>query len=167
MSTGHSRVSSTRESNHEKGLHDGNIHYNIFLHMLWRLWICSFWKCYTRKSLDRLWVLWALLAYWPCQCLHYHSFGWRVPGTTLTYQNWLVLINNFRRGIVETQFYFNLTQTCAVVYKNQAIIWCAILWSFLWSVQNWIWYLVSVTYTYIFCPCCYYLTNHMQARLIG
>jgi len=67
---GHSRVSSTRKSDHEKGLNGCNLHHNILLLVLWMLWICSFWTSHTRKSLNRpfarFWVLWAFLARWPC-----------------------------------------------------------------------------------------------------
>lgn len=66
LSEGHFGVSSTREQDHEKGLNDCYLDYNILLPLLCLLRICSFWKSNTRKPLDRVWLLWALLAHWLC-----------------------------------------------------------------------------------------------------
>lgn len=66
LSEGYFSFSTTRKQDHEEGIHDGNLHYNILLPLLWILWICSIWKQYAWKSLDRVWVLWALLAHWLC-----------------------------------------------------------------------------------------------------
>lgn len=54
---GHSEGTSTREPDHEEGLKECNPCYDLFLPLLWMLWICSLWEPDTREPLDRVWIL--------------------------------------------------------------------------------------------------------------
>lgn len=63
---GYFDVSSTRKPDHEESLNNSNHSYNLLLPMLWRLWICSLWGCHAGEPLDRVWILWTILAHWLC-----------------------------------------------------------------------------------------------------
>ncbi|GFS45214.1 amino acid permease 7 [Actinidia rufa] len=55
--TGHFEVTSTGEGDHEEGFNDWDQHHNIFLYLLWRIWLCSLWGFCTGKPPDGIWIL--------------------------------------------------------------------------------------------------------------
>ena len=63
LNEGHVEVPSSRKQDHEEGLNSGNLSDNLFLSLLWMLWIRGFRGQNTRKSPDGLRVLRALLAH--------------------------------------------------------------------------------------------------------
>lgn len=77
---GYTEVTSAGKRDNEEGLHVCNNHYHLLLPLLWMLWVCSLREWHARESLDRIRVLWALLARWFCQCLHCSTPSRRISG---------------------------------------------------------------------------------------
>lgn len=78
--TGHIKVSTTREQGDEEGFLCGSVNHNHVLYPLWLHWLCRFRKQSSRQLPHWIRVLRALLAHRLCQCVHCHPPHWCLSG---------------------------------------------------------------------------------------